>query len=222
MAGALFLFMTCLLVFALKLAKATEATEKEQADAQKEKVAAVQERDSLITQARGPEVRRKTLLEDLARKLGEAGVTVNIDDKTGVLRLPEGAVKFDTGKDTPNKTGRANLKKVADALEGVLKPYAHELEAILIEGHTDIDPVQNRGRFKDNWELSAARAIATRSSLGSEILQLKNRSGVKLVSVAGYADTRLYNEKDPKDGANRRSEIRFIMAPPGFDRVAGP
>ncbi|HEY4789477.1 MAG TPA: OmpA family protein [Bacteroidales bacterium] len=57
---------------------------------------------------------------------------------------------FPTGKDAVNERGKAALSKLAD----VLKTKSIQ---IMVEGHTDDVPINNR-RFKDNWDLSVHRA----------------------------------------------------------------
>lgn len=48
----------------------------------------------------------------------------------------------------------------ADAGTGCDERTPGKLEAVFVEGHTDNVPLQG-GRFRDNWDLSAQRAIFT-------------------------------------------------------------
>lgn len=107
----------------------------------------------------------------------------------------------------------------SDALRIDCGPTKHErpvVETLLIEGHTDSREIQG-GRFRDNLELSAARA--------SEVLRMMRRcepyldqlrNGMKqpVVSVTGYADMRLANPADPLADSNRRIDLRIVLELP--------
>ena len=62
------------------------------------------------------------------------------------------------------------------------------LSAIYIEGHTDASPFRNTvDRFRDNWDLSAARAIEAFKIISPRLSGLRNGDGKALVGVSGYA-----------------------------------
>jgi chemotaxis protein MotB len=70
-------------------------------------------------------------------------------------------VFFDSGKATLDKPeGRAELDALAGALLDLEKKIPGEIPWVLrVDGHTDVRPISNP-QFKNNWELSAARAIS--------------------------------------------------------------
>ena len=70
-------------------------------------------------------------------------------------------VFFDTGKSTLDKPeGRAELDALAAALLELEKKIPGEIAWVLrVDGHTDVRPI-NSPQFKNNWELSSARAIS--------------------------------------------------------------
>jgi chemotaxis protein MotB len=70
-------------------------------------------------------------------------------------------VFFDTGKATLDKPeGRAELDKLASALLELERRIPGEIAWVLrVDGHTDVRPI-NSPQFKNNWELSAGRAIS--------------------------------------------------------------
>lgn len=102
--------------------------------------------------------------------------------------------------------GQAELKDGADPVLGKLASLFRDLNTtISIEGHTDNVPA---GRFyKDNWELSGARAMSVLryfldvSKLSPDIFQ-----------YAGYADTRPAADNNTAEGRqkNRRVEITVL------------
>lgn len=83
------------------------------------------------------------------------GYDVSIDPRAGTITvtLPN-AILFDPGK--------ANLKKGTSAelnhIRSVLKQQ-YTNKRIDVVGHTDSDPIK-KSKWKDNWELSAQRALA--------------------------------------------------------------
>lgn len=87
---------------------------------------------------------------------------VNVDSKEGTITvtLPE-TILFDSGKATLKASAKGNL----DGIVSVLKDkYSGRL--IDIVGHTDSDPIK-KSSWKDNWELSAQRALSVLRQLNS-------------------------------------------------------
>ena len=69
-------------------------------------------------------------------------------------------VFFDTGQAVLKPEGRAELDKLAAALLELERRIPGEIAWVLrVDGHTDVRPI-NSPQFKNNWELSAARAIS--------------------------------------------------------------
>lgn len=90
------------------------------------------------------------------------------------------------------------------------------VETLLIEGHTDSRVVQG-GRFRDNLDLSAARAsevLRMMRACEPGLDRLRNASGQPVVSVTGYADMRLADTSDPWASENRRIDLRVLMELP--------
>jgi len=194
---------------------------KEQADKNQEKVGALdeeiaklmrevsnlnQELDRLkqLTKSQKAELERlKAQEKELAQQLeqeiqnGEIRLkkfhdklTINIDNR----------ISFDSGS--------AKLKKaVFPAFQKIAKILANYPEnRIVIEGHTDNDPIA-RGRFKDNWDLSAERALSVLRYL------LKNKDlDPKRFSAAGYAEFQplVPNDSASNKGLNRRVDIVLL------------
>ena len=111
--------------------------------------------------------------------------------------------------------GRAVLRK---GTEGDLAPLAKFLNdnpgwSVLIEGHTDSEPIHN-ARFASNVELSQARAEAVRDAVMAQGINPER------FLVIGYGDARPVAGNETADGRklNRRVEVAFI--PPGKDLAA--
>jgi len=173
---------------------------------------------------------RSEMLQDIRAQLEERGIRVQIDREHGILRLTENAISFESAQATLAQREREKLRQVAAVLADVIPCYAAharehcqrrtagKLEAVFIEGHTDNVPLQG-GRFRDNWDLSAQRAMYTYRALSDdepELVELRNALDQPLFSVSGYGAGRpVVNHDEPTaDPSNRRIDLRFIMTPP--------
>lgn len=220
MIGLLFIFIIILMAFTLSYKAAEEAGQRERsilASANQ----ALTDSDRL----------RAQILQHVQRSLEQQGIRVQVDLRNGVLRLPE-SLLFDEGSAEFRPGGVAAIAKVASALSAVLPCYAagsvslagcspeerNRLDSVFIEGHTDNVPIQSV-LYRDNWDLSVARARVTYFSLfrnAPDLQALINGNGEPLFSMTAYADTRPAANNSTADGRaeNRRIDLRFIMTPP--------
>ena len=218
MSGLLFVFILTMAVFAILFQQQRDVLA-ETTRAQQQAVAELTQIDDM----------RRQLLEGLAQSLKERGIQIQIDLEQGVLRLPE-SILFPSGRAELTPTGKRAVGILAEELTRVLPCFsasppkqcdpvtAGKLEVVLIEGHTDDVPIHN-APFPDNWSLSAARSITTYRELiraAPALSELRNRRGVPLFGVAGYADQRPVADNKTEAGKqlNRRIDIRFVMAMP--------
>ena len=115
-------------------------------------------------------------------------------------------VLFDSGNDEVNPAGQGELDKLAEAvlqLEGQIPP---EIAWVLrVDGHTDARPLSGSGRFRDNWELSSARAISV-----VKYLIDKGISPNHLVA-AGFGEFQPLEAGDGEEAnaKNRRIELKL-------------
>ena len=227
MSGLVFIFIITVIMFAVKLAAVTE-----------KKSAALAEHQE-INEA------RNKLLTDLEKSLKEQGVEVEIDKDNGILRLPE-AVLFKTGEAKLMTKGKGAIRILSQRLATLLncktttiatlcKDKLPKIEAILIEGHSDKQPLKGKikKKFTTNLNLSAQRAIGTYKIMEKRIDKLKNRQGKHMFSISGYGAKRPIKKKPrrfnklPKRKKekwyreNRRIDIRFIMSKPEILRSGG-
>ena len=100
---------------------------------------------------------------------------------------------------------KQKLLKVVPALKEVVAELNPEVNWVLrVDGHTDSQPLSGNGRFKDNWELSQARALSVvRFLVGTSSLAPKH------LSANGYGEFQpLTDGKSELDMAkNRRIEL---------------
>ncbi len=77
--------------------------------------------------------------------------------------------------------------------------------AIQLEGHTDAIPIHN-SRFKSNWELSCARAIAVLETLCGNFQLSRMR-----FSVVGRADTLPIDSNGTPEGRARNRRVDVVI-----------
>lgn len=228
MAGLLLLFMLLAMVFAMSLSRT-------------EQVRAV-EIDALTRSAADQQVLRS----EVAGRLRTAGVPVTVSEEPGVLRLGEGAIRFQPGQHTSDDPATlAALDRLAEVLAHTLPDYACRpdgdqcpaapraaLESVLIEGHSDaVDRLDDC----DNHCLSARRASWTRAQLLARspgLATLRSRSNHPLFGVNGYGPDRTVTGLGPEACAadpsacreDRRIEVRLRMEAPHhwLPAVEGP
>ena len=190
MVGVLFVFLLLLTYFALDFKASSEA------------VAKTQER-------------RADLVQELSARLQEQNIPVTIDARGGVLRLPD-RLLFSKGSADLTDAGRSVLTRLGAGLSDLLASYPGQIETVLIEGHTDGDPLSGATRYPANNELSAAHAIDTRAALLAADARLA-QSARAVVGVAGYGPDRPLAPETDEAGKsqNRRIELRLIVATPG-------
>lgn len=118
----------------------------------------------------------------------------------GVILTIKDLVLFDSG----SAEIKDSAKKLLDKLAPLIKQKGSDIR---VEGHTDNVQLSDSSRYKDNWELSTARASEVVAFiLGQHIV------GPEQVSVAGYAEYKPVAENNnPENKAkNRRVDIVLI------------
>ncbi len=135
--------------------------------------------------------------EELTKKLQKVA-TVEVKEEEIVINLPA-PVLFDIGKAELKPEAINILHEVAQSL----KTIPNE---IVVEGHTDNIPI-SKGKYKSNWELSAARAFSVRD-------YFVRVEGIeeKRISCVGYAEYKPVapNDTEENRAKNRRIEIKII------------
>jgi chemotaxis protein MotB len=104
--------------------------------------------------------------------------------------------------------GSDKLEPYMRDLLRAMVPFLNELpNQLSIYGYTDDRPFQGGDNGYGNWELSAARANASRRELVADGLD-----GGKLLTVTGVADRIPLPGAEPSDPANRRIELLVLTA----------
>ncbi|MFB8343042.1 peptidoglycan -binding protein [Brucella cytisi] len=111
-------------------------------------------------------------------------------------------VLFPTGSADINPAGQDEMKKLADAVIQLNQEIPDDINWVLrVDGHTDNVPLTGTGRFRDNWELSSARATAVVKFL------IANGVPANRLVAAGFGE---YQPLDASDTADTRSKNRRI------------
>ncbi|WP_105383271.1 peptidoglycan -binding protein [Neorhizobium alkalisoli] len=115
-------------------------------------------------------------------------------------------VLFPVGGSDLDDAGRAEMDKLATALLDLAKEIPAEINWVLrVDGHTDNSPLSGIGRYRDNWELSSARATSVVKYLIS-----KGVPSNRLVA-AGFGEFQPIAQGDTPDvkSQNRRIELKL-------------
>jgi chemotaxis protein MotB len=229
MVGVLFIFILMLMAFALDFRRTTDAQETALKVAHEVAIkldplqSAVREQMALLDKAQQD---RRELLQDIRTQLAGEGLSVQIDEASGVLRLNEDAVRFAPNHADLVDHNKDNVGKIAQVLERVLPKYVSchnwqtsvcsttkdtALETLFIEGHTDTTGIDN-----SNWVLSTERAVNTYRELiavSPSLRLLRNNRNEEVISVSGYSSTRPIDPRAIRDAwdRNRRIDLRFVM-----------
>jgi len=117
------------------------------------------------------------------------------------ISLPQ-AVLFSPGDDRIRPAALSDLEKIAEAL----RPIPNKVN---LAGHADSAPVHNR-RFRNNWELAAARSLRL-----MEVLTQRYGIDESRVSISSYGSSEPKSRNDTPGGraSNRRVEILVFSEP---------
>jgi chemotaxis protein MotB len=116
-----------------------------------------------------------------------------------VLKLPAG-ILFASGKADLSKQGKGALGEVTDVL------VEFKDRRFMIAGHTDDVKIKTR-KFKNNWDLSTARAIS--------VVQFMIDAGfaAENLAAAGYGEFDPVAPNDTTDGRQLNRRIEIVLVP---------
>jgi len=139
--------------------------------------------------------------QDLGKEIDAGHITMEESAGNLSISFPD-HVAFVSGSARLTGHFSQTLKQLAQIL-------SHSTGNIVVAGHTDDEPINN-DRYKSNWELSSARAVAVVEALIDTGMVEPQR-----LSAVGYADTRplVPNHNHELRAKNRRVEIRLTLSP---------
>ena len=116
-------------------------------------------------------------------------------------------VLFSTGSSDLSKEGKAEISNVTEILSSIMEDIPDNIDWVIrVDGHTDNTPLSGVGEFKDNWELSQARALSVVKYMITEL----NFSGSRL-AANGFGEYQPISLEDTQEARaqNRRIEIKL-------------
>jgi chemotaxis protein MotB len=184
---------------ALEMEKAR--LEKETAQLEQAKSALERDKAKLLDASRQTQAQHDALVASLSQELKKGELQVRRYKDMLTVEVAE-QLFFDSGRAALKDSGKAVLKKVADALK------SYEDKAIRVVGHTDNVPIAKAYQkvFPSNWELSSARATT--------VVRFLQEAGIepqRLVAT-GRAEYAPVAPNDSEEGRqkNRRIEITLV------------
>jgi chemotaxis protein MotB len=180
--------------------------------AQREAMLSAKDAELLDKVKRMDELTRKldaqtAALSGLRKKVADALVNFKSDELT--VTQKDGKIYVSLSEKLLFKSGSADVDpKGRDAigqLAAVLN--ANSDIGVLVEGHTDSIPMAG-GRFRDNWELSAARATSI-----VRLLTVDHKLDPKRVTAAGRGEFIPVASNRDADGRARNRRTEIILTP---------
>ena len=140
---------------------------------------------------------QRALTSELKLDIDTGKIQIAMEARGLVISLRE-APFFPSGDDRVEEEAFASLEKIGAVISVLPNP-------VRLEGHTDAIPIHTP-RFRSNWELSAARAIAMMELFAG-------RSGVprQRMAVVGYADTSPVASNDTAEGRARNRRVDVVI-----------
>jgi chemotaxis protein MotB len=134
------------------------------------------------------------------QKMVDAGkLGVRVRDGRLIMRLPQD-VLFPSGSATLSREGELSLMEVAL----ILRQFPDR--RFMVAGHTDNQPVKE-ATYKDNWELSMARALVVARFLIEAKMKPEN------VVAAGYGEFDPIAKNATPEGRRENRRIEIILLP---------
>lgn len=116
-------------------------------------------------------------------------------------------VLFSAGRSDLSKEGRTEISNVTKILSSIMKDIPENIDWVIrVDGHTDNTPLSGTGEFKDNWELSQARALSVVKYMINEL-----NFSVSRLAANGFGEHQPISLEDTPEARalNRRIEIKL-------------
>ncbi len=161
------------------------------------------EAEALREEAQDLETYRSEFFGRMSRILGaREGVRV-----VGDRFVFDSEVLFSTGSANLGAEGREQVAEVARLIRGIADEVPDQIDWILrVDGHTDKIPLGPGRQFRDNWELSQARAL-------SVVRYMIDQQGIPAdrLAATGFGEFQPIDTGESPEALarNRRIEIKF-------------
>jgi len=172
---------------------------------EKQLLAELKKRDLERLEAEAKELKKyqSKFFVEIEKALGNQGGIKIIGDRF----IFSSEILFDKGKADISKEGLNQIKLVSDIITSISKKIPPEINWVLrVDGHTDNVPLSGLGVFKDNWEVSQARALSVVRYMSEELGVPSSRLAATGFGEHHPVDPANTNEARAK---NRRIEIKL-------------
>lgn len=140
----------------------------------------------------------ENLIQELETDIASNSLSVSYDNKRVMVRFSE---------DASFSSGSSELKEEMDPILVKTVEVLAKCEGdIIVSGYTDDRPITS-GRFRSNWDLSAARAV----SVVHQLVQT-GKINPERIMAAGHADSHSLVDNDSVENRakNRRVELKIF------------
>ncbi|ALM20062.1 flagellar motor rotation protein MotB [Nonlabens tegetincola] len=133
----------------------------------------------------------------------------NLNDQDIEVNVEKGVVYISISDKLLFKSGQAQVQQEAKRVLGKVATVVNDKPEIdiMIEGHTDNKPIAS-ANFKDNWELSTARALAV-----TRVLQEEFSVDPKRMTAAGRSYYMPVASNDTAEGRAKNRRTRIVVLP---------
>lgn len=115
-------------------------------------------------------------------------------------------VLFPVGSEQINPAGQDEMRKLAAAIIELQNEIPPEINWVLrVDGHTDNVPLSGTGRWRDNWELSSARATSVVKFL------IANGVPANRLVAAGFGEFQPLDTADTPEARDRNRRIELKL-----------
>jgi chemotaxis protein MotB len=174
------------------------ASDQQKLKATEEEKAAAEARASSLAVSNA---QRERLAQSLERQIKNGQVEISELRGKMTVKLKD-KVLFASGSAALNKEGKNVLNAIADAFKEL-----HDRN-VVVAGYTDTMPVGKESAFKDNWDLSTARAVSVVRYLSSKGVDQA------MLGAIGFSQYRpvVPNDTAANRSLNRRIEIALTSS----------
>ena len=190
----------------LNLALARVAAEQRKVAAEQRKIAELEAKEKLRFAEEAKDLRkfRSQFFGELRKVMeGQEGVRI-----VGDRFVFSSEVLFSVGSANLGSLGKTEINKVAKIINQIAGEIPDGIDWILrVDGHTDRIPFSGFGKdYKDNWELSQARALSVVRYLMDDLKIPANR-----LAANGFGEFQPIDDRDTPEAykTNRRIELKF-------------
>ena len=172
----------------------------------KAREARVKELEDIIAQKDAAVRALKDRIAEALLGFKDKGLTV--EQRNGKIYVSlEAKLLFPSGSTVVNAEGKKALLDLANVIK------EEKDITILVEGHTDTDPLNGSGAMKDNWDLSVLRATS--------VVRIMNEDGGvdnTMLTAAGRGEYIPVADNSTSEGKAKNRRIEIILTP-NLDRL---